>query len=253
MTYDIQKAGIWKRIAAWLFDMILMSVLVVGCGLLLSWVTGYDGYSAALDEAYAQYESQYGIVFDITQDAYLALSDAQRQAYDAAYAALTADQNAMQAYRMMTSLSLVITTFGILLAVLIWEFFLPLWLGNGRTLGKKIFGLCLVRTDGVQINTLQLFTRTVLGQFTIETMIPVYILLMLFWGTMDLTGTLILAAMLIGQCVCVAVTRTNSAIHDLLAGTVVVDMASQTIFRSTEDLIEYQKKLAAERAARQTY
>lgn len=253
MIHDIQKAGIWKRIAAWMFDMILMSVLVVGCGLLLSWVLGYDGYSAVVDEAYARYETQYGIQFDITQEDYLALSDGLRQAYDDAYAALTADEAAMQAYRMMTSLSLVITTFGILLAVLIWEFFMPLWFGNGQTLGKKIFGLCLVRIDGVQINTLQLFTRTLLGKFTIETMIPVYILLMLFWGTMDLTGTLILAVLGIGQCLCLAVSRQHGAIHDLLAGTCVVDKASQTIFRSTEELIEYQKKLAAERAARQAY
>ena len=253
MIHDIQKAGFWKRIAAWMFDAILVSVLVVGCGFLLSWLLGYDDYSAALDDAYARYEAQYGIVFDITQTEYLSMTDDRRQTYDAAYAALTADDGAMEAYRMMTSLSLVITTFGILLATLIWELFMPLWFGNGQTLGKKIFGLCLVRTDGVQINTMQLFTRTVLGKFTIETMIPVYILLMLFWGTMDLTGTLILAAMLIGQGACIAVTRSHSAIHDLLAGTAVVDMDSQTIFRSTEDLIAYQKRIAAERAARQTY
>jgi len=49
------------------------------------------------------------------------------------------------------------------------------------------------------------------------------------------------------------VTRNNSAIHDLLAGTVVVDMSSQTIFRSTEELIAYKKRVAAERAARQVY
>ena len=132
-------------------------------------------------------------------------------------------------------------------------FFVPLWLGNGQTLGKKIFGLCLVRNDGVKMNTLQLFTRTLLGKFTIETMIPVYILLMLFWGTMDLTGTLILGALLVGQLVCLSVSRSNAAIHDLLAGTAVVDLASQTIFRSTEDLIAFQKKVAAERAARQPY
>lgn len=48
-------------------------------------------------------------------------------------------------------------------------------------------------------------------------------------------------------------TRTNSALHDLLAGTVVVDIGSQMVFRTTEDLIAYQKKVAAERAARQTY
>ena len=103
------------------------------------------------------------------------------------------------------------------------------------------------------INTMQLFVRTLLGKFTIETMIPVYILLMLFWGTIDLTGTLILLALLLGQAVCVGVTRNNSAVHDLLAGTVVVDMSSQTIFQSTEELIAYQKRVAAERAARQVY
>ena len=154
---------------------------------------------------------------------------------------------------MMLNLSLVITTGGILLAYLLWEFFMPLWFGNGQTLGKKIFGLCLVRSDGVKLNTLQLFTRTLLGKFTVETMIPVYILLMLFWGTMDLTGTLLLGALALGQTVCVGVTRSNAAIHDLLAGTAVVDMASQTIFRSTEDLIAFQKQAAAERAARAPY
>ena len=48
-------------------------------------------------------------------------------------------------------------------------------------------------------------------------------------------------------------TRNHSLLHDLMAGTVVVDYASQKIFQSTEDLIAYQKKIAAERAARQDY
>lgn len=253
MSNDLQKAGFWKRIAAWIFDGIFLSILAVGLGVLLSGLLGYDAYSAAVEEAYRSYEAEYGISFEITQEEYDALTAEKRQAYDAAYAALTADGDAMYDYNMMLNLSLVITTGGILLAYLLWEFFMPLWFGNGQTLGKKIFGLCLVRNDGVKMNTMQLFTRTLLGKFTVETMIPVYILLMLFWGTMDLTGTLILGALALGQAVCVGVTRSNTAIHDLLAGTAVVDLASQTIFRSTEDLIAYQKKVAAERAARQPY
>ena len=253
MIHDLQKAGFWKRIAAWLFDGILMSVLVVGFGFLLSVMLGYDGHSAALEAAYDSYGAQYGVVFDITAEEYAAMTDAERSNYDAAYEALIADEEVLYHYNMTLNLTLVIITGGFLLAYLLWEFFIPLWLGNGQTLGKKIFGLCLVRIDGVQINTLQLFTRTILGKFTIETMIPVYILLMLFWGTMGLGGTLFLMAMGIGQCICVAVTRSHSAFHDLLAGTAVVDMASQTIFRSTEDLIAYQKKVAADRAARQPY
>lgn len=253
MNYEIQKAGIWKRIAAWLFDAILVGVLAVGCGVLLSWLLGYDGYSRTVDQAYAAYETQYGITFEITQAEYEAMSVEQRQNYDAAYEALVADEEAMVAYNMMLNLSLVITSLGILLAVLIWEFLMPLWFGNGQTLGKKIFGLCLVRQDGVQVNHLQLFARMILGKYTVETMVPVFILLMIFWGVMGITGTLVLFALLAGQAVCLAVTRNNAAIHDLLAGTVVVDMASQTIFRTTEDLIAHQKQRAADRAARQPY
>ena len=253
MVYDLQKAGLWKRIAAWMFDGILVSVLAVGFGLLLSMVLGYDSYNEALTGAYEQYESQYGITFDISQETYEAMTDGERENYEAAYAALTADQDAMYAYNMVLNLTLLITTLGILLALAVWEFIVPRFLGNGQTLGKKIFSLCLVRNDGVKVNNLQLFTRMILGKFTVETMVPVYILLMLFWGTMDLTGTLILFGLLIAQVVCLAVTRTNSAIHDLLAGTVVVDMSSQMIFHTTEELIEFQKKVAAERAARQTY
>lgn len=253
MNHKLQKAGMWKRIAAWMFDGILLSVLAVGCCFLMSSVLGYDGYSDTLDQAYAAYETEYGITFDITQSAYEALSEEQRMAYDRAYEALIADDAAIHAYNMMLSLTLVISSLGILLAVLLWEFVIPLWLGNGQTLGKRIFGLCLVRNDGVKMNTMQLFARTVLGKYTIETMIPVYILLMLLWGTMDLTGTLILLALGLAQLLCLLLTRQNAAIHDLLAGTAVVDMASQVIFRTTEDLIEYQKMIAADRAARADY
>ena len=253
MVFDIQKAGIWKRIAAWMFDGILVSVLAVAVALGLSALLGYDSYSRTLDEAYATYEAEYGISFEITQAEYEALTEQQRQAYDTAYQALLADDGVIHAYNMMISLTLVIISLSILAATLIWEFAMPLLFGNGQTLGKKIFGLCLIRSDGVKVNNLQLFTRALIGKYTIETMIPVSVALLTFWGTLGLTGTVILFAVAVAQMLCLGLTRTNSAIHDLLAGTVVVDMASQMIFRSTEDLIAYQKKIAAERAARQTY
>ena len=61
------------------------------------------------------------------------------------------------------------------------------------------------------------------------------------------------AVLLIAQIACIAATKTNSAIHDLLAGTVAVDIASQQIFRSSEELLEYTKKIHAERANRSAY
>lgn len=253
MTHDLQKASLWKRASAWIFDFILLGILIVGVAFVLSAVLGYNGYNKTLDAAYAQYEAQYDVEFEISQEQYLAMTEQQRHNYDTAYNTLVSDQEAMYAYNMVLNLTMLITTLSILIAYLALEFALPLFLGNGQTLGKKIFGLCLMRTDGIQINNLQLFVRTVLGKFTIETMIPVYILIMIFFNMIGILGTGILAVLVLVQLVLLAATVTNAQIHDLLAGTVVVDYSSQMIFRTTEDLIAYQKRVAAEAAARQPY
>ena len=138
-----------------------------------------------------------------------------------------------------------------------WEkilmFAVPLLLGNGQTVGKKVFSLGLIRKDGVRLNTMQLFARTLLGKFTIETMIPVYLVLMMFWGIMDMTGTAVICALALAQLLCYGLTRTNGLIHDLLAGTAVVDISSQQIFGSEEELIEYKKRIHAEQAEKQDY
>ena len=253
MAVDLQKAGMWKRISAGLFDWILTGILVVGFCFLLSWVSGYNGHNRTLNEAYDRYETQYGIVFEVTGEEYQRMSTEQRAAYDEAYSALIGDEEAMYAYNMVLSLTLVIVSLGILAGVMVMEFVIPLMLKNGQTLGKKIFGIALMRTDGVKINTMQLFVRTVLGKYTIETMIPVCIILMIFFNLIGLIGTLILGAILLVQLILMGVTQTNSLIHDTLAGTVAVDFASQMIFETTEDLIEYKKRAHAQMAARQQY
>lgn len=253
MVVDLQKAGIWKRIAAWIFDGILLCVLAVGCGMLLAEVLGYDSHAEALDAAYTKYETQYGIEFEMTVEAYEAMTQQEQQNYDAAYAALLSDDAAIVAYNKVLNQSLLIVTFGILVAILLLEFGVPLWLGNGQTVGKKIFSLGLIRTDSVRVNSMQLFARAVLGKFTVETMIPVYILIMIFFGNMGIVGTLVLLALCVIQVILLIFTRNNSQLHDLVAGTIVVDIASQTVFRDTEELIEYTKRIHAEQAARQKY
>lgn len=253
MTNDLQKAGLWKRTAAWMFDSILTVILAVGLGVVLSALLGYDGISARVDEAYARYESAYGVAFEITQEEFDAMTDAQRETYDAAYEALIGDEQAMADYNLMLNLTLVIISLAILLAVLILELAVPLYFGNGQTLGKKIFGLAVMRVDSVKMNHMQLFARTILGRYTIDIMIPVYAALMLFWGALNIYVTLLLLVLTLVQVLLPLLNRMGCCLHDLLAGTVVVDYGSQMIFRTSEDLIAYQKKQAADRAARQPY
>ena len=239
--------------AAWLLDIILLCVVAVGVAYLLSAALGYDKASAELESHYARYESRYGVVFDITQEAYEAMTDQERAAYDTAYEALIADADVLYTYDLVINLTLLITSLSILVATMGLEFCVPLLLKNGQTIGKKCFSLCVVRIDGVKVNNMQMFARTILGKYTIEKMIPVYIILMLLWGTIGLTGTLILLILLVTQIICVAVGQNRAAIHDRLAGTVVVDIASQQIFASTEDRIAYIKRIHEDQAKRQTY
>lgn len=253
MQADIQKASLWKRIAAWILDLILLAVIAVGVMYLASVILGCDQYIQQVEASYDHYEEAYGISFEISQEEYLAYSEEDRQNWDNAYQALIDDDEAMRAYNMMVNLILITTTVGLLVSTLLSHFVLPLILKNGQTVGKKAFSLGVVRQDGVKMNTLQLFVRTVLGQFTLETMIPVYIIMMLLWGTIGMIGPAVLVILIIAQVLCVSFTRNNAALHDLLAGTVVVDLSLQKVFESKEALIEYTKQLHAERAARELY
>lgn len=253
MIYDLQKAGMWKRISAFLFDNILLLVAIVGIAALLSTMLGYDKHSNTLNAAYEKYETQYGITFNTTQEQYNAMTEAEKANYDAAYEALTADEEAMYAYSMMVNLMLVILSGAILLAMFIFEFAVPMLFGNGQTLGKKIFGIAIMRTDGVKVSGPLMFIRTILGKFTVETMIPVIILFMMFLGTIGIIGPFIFMVLLVLQCIMLVMSKSGRLIHDYLAKTVAVDMSSQMIFDTVEEMLKFKKSVAAEKAAKQDY
>ena len=250
---DLQKASMLKRISAFLFDFILFGILTVGISLIVSRVTGYDGYYEKLSGLYEKYEQEYGVDFNISSEEYYALTEEQRKPYEEAMDALAADSEVLHTYSMVVNLTLCILTSSILLSYAVLEFALPLILGNGQTLGKKIFSLAVMRTDCVKITAPLLFIRTFLGKFTFETMIPVLIVIMIFFNKIGLLGTLILGGLSLVQIILLIVTETNSVIHDLMAKTVVVDMTSQMIFNSEEEMIEYKQKRHAEMVARQDY
>ncbi len=253
MIYDLQKASMWKRISAFLFDLILLSIVSVLFAWVLSQVLGYDGYQQRLDEAYTRVGEEYGIDLRMPLAEYNALDDAGKATLNAAYDALSADAEANRTYSMLIQLTILISSIAILLGYLMMEFAVPLKLGDGRTLGKKVFGLAVMQNDGVRLRAVGLFIRTVLGKYAVETMIPVIILMMVFWGTIGVMGPIVLFAILAVEAAVMVGTKTNAMIHDLLAATVVVDYASQMIFDTREDLIRYKEKIHAEMAAKQEY
>ena len=250
---EIQRASIAKRISAGLLDVIAVSIIATLCAWLISLAADYDGWNKKLEDSYSRYESQYGVTFRITEEEYNNKSSSDKENYDNAYKALVEDSGAMKAYSMVTNLMILTVSLGLFIAVLIWEFIVPLFLKDGRTVGSLIFGIAVMRSNGVRISHISLFIRAILGKYAIETMISVYIIMMIFMNTIGIVGPLVICGILLMQLILIISTKNNQLIHCILSDTVVVDYGSQRIFDSQEDLLEHKKREARYRAERNPY
>ena len=250
---DLQKANMLKRISAAIFDFILLITLAVGLMWGASSLLNINKYSKIVDERGKFYLQKYGFDEPLTEKEYASLSEEQKAAYNAADKEYKNDKEALYANSMLLNLSLLILTFPTLISYIILEFLVPLLFKNGQTVGKMIFGIAVMRRDGIRVNGLLMFARTVLGKFTVETMIPMLILLMLVFGVIGVFGIVIVAGMIFTQLLLLIITKERTPIHDKLAQTVTVDMASQMIFDSTEELVAYKNKLQAESAGKAAY
>lgn len=262
MIYDLQKASMWKRISAFLCDIILFCIVAVGVALLLSSVLGIDAQQEkmvaicdryaeeyALDAFLTKEELNGALTFSLTEERLNTLTEGQKEILNQAEKALFDDEEYLYANMMVNQLILLTITFSLLIAHLILEFFVPLLFKNGQTLGKKIFGVGVMRIDGVKISPVILFVRTVLGKYAVETMIPVFVLISLVLNTASIVTLLLLFLLIVAQIALLFFTKANTPLHDMLAGTVTVDFASQMIFDTPEELLEYKQKLHAESLA----
>lgn len=257
--YDLQKANVWKRISAALFDAIILSIVAVGLALLFSLIFDYDGHLDRMNELGEQYKTEYGVQNELTPEEEAALTEEERAALkekkDAADTAFGEDKEVKQLFDRLVNISLLIITFPIMIGYVVMEFVIPLILKNGQTLGKKIFGVAVMRIDGVKLPSVLLFIRTVLGKCTVGTMLPVYgiyIITMIAFDVMNGSyiwlSIIMIALPLMAQMILFIATRNHTPLHDLLAQTVTVDMASQMIFDSPEAMLEYKKRIHAEDA-----
>lgn len=161
------------------------------------------------------------------------------------YASLTPDSVFSGQYQYINTMLFMMVSVGIFLAYLILEFILPVILKNGQTVGKKVFSICLVRPDCVRITTLALFGRVVIGKFAIETMFPVLLVFLFFYGMLGVFAPILLGALLLLNIILFFVTKNYTPIHDILAFTVAADMKEQVIFASEEELNERKAELRA--------
>ncbi len=253
MALTVQKANFWKRISAYLFDVIITLIITVGVATVLSAALGYNRHNQALETYYTEYETNYGVDFDVSEEDYNNYSEEQKNAYNAASEAFRKDERVQAVYQKLFFLTLVIVSISLLLSLLTVYFIVPLFFKNGQTLGKKIFGLAVMRSNCVQASKPVLFIRTLFGLYTIETMFPVTLVVMIYFGVMGSVGRLTIGLLFLLQAGVLIASKNRSSIHDLLSDTVVVDMASQRIFATQEEMLAYKQAQHAEEAAKKDY
>ena len=91
------------------------------------------------------------------------------------------------------------------------------------------------------------------GKYTIETVLPMFVLIMMFFGIIGIVGPIVILGLLLLEVIAMLVTRTRSALHDLIADCCVVDLSTQMVFASEQALVEYKKKLHEEQVANSPY
>lgn len=253
MSFSLQKANFWKRISAYMLDTVLLITLVMGLVLAMSAILKCDYYIDEYTARQNYHATEIGVNINISNEDYEALTEAEKTDYDAKYEqwekALQEDEQARKLAAQRDTRLLISVTVSILLGDLILYFAVPLAFKNGQTLGKKVFGLAVIRSNGVKVTAPVLFIRSMIGLYVIETMFPFMLVILFFAGVLGIVGLITLALLGILQIAVMIMSRTNSCIHDLLTDTVVVDFASQIIYETQEELIEQQKAEAAEKAA----
>lgn len=279
--FELKKIGIVKRASAWLLDAILLAVLTTGFMWIISLICRYEQQSAVLtqyNEELNTFQStygkrvaeHYGFTYAVDADGTLHISkggqavafedvlselvsskgddEAVKEAYDA-YTALPIEEFGTQ-YRLVSNLLFMMVSLGLLIAYMVLEFTVPLFLKNGQTIGKKVFGVCLVRPDCVKISATALFARTLIGKYAIETMFPVLLVFMYLFGGLGILAIVLIAALLLLDLILFFATKNRTPIHDILVSTVAVDIKLQMIYGSVEERNEQMALIQKENAER---
>lgn len=253
MIYDLQKASVTKRVSAFLLDFIVLLIIATLFAYLTSVIVGYDKYVNDYDTYQKVYEQEYGVSFDITEEEYNDFDAESKDSYDKARKAFLADKDVLSCYNNMVLIAISVISLSVLLSYFIVDFVAPLVFKNGQTLGKKIFGIAVMRTEGIKVQPISLFIRTIFGKFAIETMIPLYTLIMLMFQQASSTNILLVLGICVVEIIVFFASKTNSLIHDVLSDTVAVDLSTQMIFDSKEDLLAYKEKIHAQEVKNEEY
>ena len=254
--HDLQKASMWKRASAWLFDLIVFATVITIVVIPLSILLKYDEKVDTVDKIEEKYRDMLimdGLDPDISSSDFDALPKEVQDRYREIDDLRAKDEGLGIGYAIITNIITALVFVSIFITYMILEFVLPMCLKNGQTIGKKIFGIGVVHSNCVRFGGQSCFIRAMIGKCAIETMVPVFLVMMILFGNLGLTGAIVLILLAILQIYAICSSKTRSAIHDLISDAVVVDLASQMIFEDHDQLMAYKNKVHSEAVEKADY
>ena len=132
-----------------------------------------------------------------------------------------------------TTLPLVIA---IIITFIIFYFVIPLCFKNGETLGKKVMHICLVNKLGYQYQRVQLLPR-----FVFPTLLTAIVV---FFTGFSIWAFIIVSFVILISFIFTIFSPQNRALHDLFAGTLVIDARESTWFKNASEEDEAEKDVA---------
>lgn len=124
---------------------------------------------------------------------------------------------------------------GLTLGILIFFFIIPMCFKNGETIGKLVMHTCLVNKLGYQYRRIQLVPRFIFMALSV--------LLIIYFVGINLITVGILSALLLASFITMILTKDHKAIHDFIAGTLVIDKRNSTWFKDINEEERYQKQV----------
>jgi len=248
---DFHKAKPIKRLGAYVIDLILLLVITAAVALAIYSAMDYNTYEDKYVTSCEKYGQQFGVDLSASRTEQATLPEEEFEKYNQAWEALNADEETMDAIKQMLRIELVSLMAGFLVGYVILEIMIPLIFKNGQTVGKKIFGLCVMHKYHVRVGFMQIIYRTILGKYFIETIIPVVMYKLNDYGVLGMTASLVLAAIAMTQGFIVMMSQANCGIHDKLFHTVVADFKKQHIFDNWNDRFDFEEAYEKEMAERE--
>ena len=213
-----------KRIVAYIIDILIVTVVVSA----ISMIPRIDPYKKDYEKAYNEY-------LDIVSDA----QNENSVDYKDRIIELNYD---IYKYRVVSNILSVISLvgyFGILQMVM-----------NGQTVGKKVLKIKVVSNNGKKLNFGNYFLRTLILNnifFTVINMIAVYILKGSNFYYFTYIVNMLQSTIYMILIIMMVLRKDNRGLHDLLAGTKVIDVGSEDV-----TIIEEEKETIKEKAERKS-